>query len=82
MPIAEIHTTVLAHNAVEIADRINAGFEAGDIETVNGYVLVSRFRSPVARSWQNGSISITVVGRTKGKTNTIYIKVGQVLTAR
>jgi hypothetical protein len=78
----EIHTTVTAHNALDLADRINAGYDTGEVQVVNGYSLKSRFGSPVARSWQNGSISVTVEGRGRGKTNTVYVKVGQVLTAR
>jgi hypothetical protein len=83
MPAAEIHTTVTAHNAVELADRINAGYDTGDIQVVNGHALKARFRGlKVAQSWGNGTVSVTVEGRGRGKVNTVYIKVGAPLTAR
>lgn len=72
-------TAITRHNSAEVADAINADFEAGRIASVNGYELVSRFGSPVARSWQNGSISFTVQGRGRGKTNTVYTKVGGIV---
>lgn len=73
--------TVTAHNAVAVADEVNALFAAGTVTTVYGsYELASRFGSAVAKSWQNGTVSVTVKARTKGKTNELYVKVGHTLT--
>lgn len=77
-----IETTVTAANSVELADRLNAAFAAGEIQVVNGEALRSRFGNPVARSWQNGTVSVTVEGRGRGKINDLYVKVGKTLTAR
>ena len=68
-------TVVTAANAQDIADQINSDFSAGVVSTVNGGSLKSRFGSPVARAWQNGTVSVTVVGRS-AKINTVYIKIG------
>jgi hypothetical protein len=72
-------TTVTAATATAIADQINAAFQAGTLTTVNGGTLASRYGTAVATSWQNGTVSVTVHGRTKGKFNTVYVKAGQTL---
>ena len=79
----EIATTVYAHNAVELADQINAAFKSGEITEVGGRKLISRFGGDVARSWQNGTVSVKVEGRRSAQqVGDLYFKVGQVLTAR
>jgi hypothetical protein len=71
--------TNTAATAVTIADRINAEFHAGTLTTVNGRELASRYGTTVAKAWQNGTVSVTVRGRTKGKFGELYIKNGQTL---
>jgi hypothetical protein len=72
---------VTDRNATKIADEINARFNAGELTVVNGYELKSRFGSPVARSWQNGTVSVTVAGRTPHTINDIYFRVGAAIQA-
>jgi hypothetical protein len=76
-----IDYTVTDRNATQIADETNARFAAGELTIVNGYELKSRFGSPVARAWQNGTVSITVKGRGKGKINDVFFKVGASIQA-
>jgi hypothetical protein len=71
--------TITARTATTIADAINADFAAGRISTVNGRELVTAWGKAPAVSWQNGSVSVTVKGRTKGKVGTVFVKVGQEL---
>jgi hypothetical protein len=72
-------TTVTAATAVAIADRINAEFHAGTLTTVNGREPASRYGTTVATAWQNGTVSVSVRGRAKGKLGEVYIKSGQTL---
>jgi hypothetical protein len=68
-------------HSLALADMINDAFRADANTTVNGLPLVSRFGRPVARSYQNGTVGIVVPARTvKGKTNDVFVKVGQALT--
>jgi hypothetical protein len=72
-------TTVTAATAVATADRINAEFQAGTLTTVNGREPASRYGATVATAWQNGTVSVSVRGRAKGKLGEVYIKSGQTL---
>jgi hypothetical protein len=73
--------TVTPYNAVELADRINAGYDAGTLTTVNGHALASRNGlHRVAKSWGNGTVSVTVRGR-NARYNEVYVKAGRTLTA-
>lgn len=74
-------TTLTTHNAVALADRINAAFVADPTTTVNGMQMKSRYGNPVARVYQNGTISISTPARTKKDGfNDQFIKVGTKLT--
>jgi len=81
MDMADINIIVTEHNGQAIVDQVNNAFYHGIVTEVNGYELVSRFGSPVARAWQNGTVSFTVRGRTRGKINDIYVKVGKAVIA-
>lgn len=76
-----IDLVVTEANAVQIADDINAAFAAGECWGVNGREAKSAWGQPIARSWQNGTVSVTVKGREKRTTGTVYVKVGQRLRA-
>jgi hypothetical protein len=78
----DINVTVTAANSVELADQINAAFAAGDITEVNGRKLISRYGGDVARSWQNGTVSVKVEGRrSRLQVGDVYVKVGGTLRA-
>ena len=67
-------------HSLAFADMINDAFRADANTTVNGLPLASRFGAPVARSWNNGTVSVTVPARTvKGKFNDVFFKVGSAL---
>lgn len=73
--------TVTARTAVTLADELNALYAAGNLATVNGREVLSHyFGAAVARSWQNGTVSVRVRARAKGKTTDLYVKDGQTLT--
>jgi hypothetical protein len=65
--------------ATAIADQINADFTAGRITDVNGRRITSQYGRKPANAWGNGTVSVTVKGRSKGKTGTVYAKTGQAL---
>lgn len=65
-----------AYNSVEIADKINEAFAANKEIKVNGWTMKSRNGRTVASSWQNGSVSIVVPAKAKGKTRDVFYKVG------
>jgi hypothetical protein len=77
-----IDVKVTAATSMQLADDLNAAFAAGELSAVNGSEVVSRFGQPVARAWQNGTVSVTVRGRTPRKINDLYVKVGGRLVAR
>lgn len=72
--------TVTARTAVALADELNALYAAGNLTTVNGREVLSQHSSTIARSWQNGTVSVRVRARAKGKTTDLYVKDGQTLT--
>lgn len=74
-----IDTTVSAAYSAQLAEQVTAAFKAGEVSTVNGRALTSRF-GIVASSWQNGSVSFKVVGRSKGKVGEVFVKAGERLT--
>lgn len=81
MPVDFIDLVVTTANAVQLADDLNAAWKAGELSAVNGREVTSRFGSPVARSWQNGTVSVVVKARRPGHYTDIYIKVGGRLRA-
>lgn len=72
--------TVAAGGNEDIAERINAAFASGSAATVNGRKITSRFGRPPAVAYLNGTIAVTVEGREKRTTGTVYAKKGQTLT--
>lgn len=73
--------TVTKYNSVEIADQINKAFEENANVKVNGSELYSRWGNPVARSWNNGTVSIHTRARTvKHGTKELFFKVGSTIT--
>jgi hypothetical protein len=70
---------ITARTATAVADQINADFAAGRITTAGGDKLASRYGQPVARAWQNGTVSVTVKARSKRGFNDVYVKVGHSL---
>lgn len=76
---AGVTVIVTGRNSYDIEAQINDGFAAHAITHVNGRVIVGRYSKP-ATAWQNGSVSVTVVGRTARKTGTVWIKVGGTVT--
>jgi len=75
--VEAFNVVVTAANAVELADEVNAAFKAGELAMVNGRRIVSAWGQPPAKSWQNGTVSVTVQGREKRTVGTVYAKVGQ-----
>ena len=73
--------TVTAHNALATAQELNDMFEHGSLTMVNGREVVSKYGHAPANSWQNGTVSVSVKGRTKGTFGTVYVKVGSTLRA-
>lgn len=72
-------STLTADDAVALADTLNQRFEAGVDVRVNGFDLWTR-HGKVASSWQNGSVSFQTRAKAKGKTRTVFVKVGQQVT--
>lgn len=75
----KLTVNVTAYNGAALADMINFDFKNGDTATVNGETLVSRHGQPVARAWQNGTVSVTVKARTTRGTKDLFVKVGSAL---
>lgn len=72
--------TVNSVNSVMLADLVNDEFADGRVTTVNGRKVKARFSgSQVAKSWQNGTVSVTVEGRERGKVGEVFVKVGQTM---
>ena len=69
--------TITTANAQATADALNAAFAAGTLHTVNGREVTSAYGTKVATAWQNGTVSVTVKGRAKRTTGTVYVKAGQ-----
>lgn len=69
-------TVVTAFNSASIADSISAAVSAGTVISVNGFTPVSAWGRPAASSWGNGTVSIRVAAKAKGKFNDIFFKVG------
>jgi len=71
--------TVAAGGNEDIAERINAAFASGKATTVNGRTITTTYGRPPARAYLNGTIAVTVKGREKRTTGTVYGKKGQTL---
>jgi len=69
--------TVTAFNSIELAEQVNAAFAAGKLSAFGSDQLASRWGQPVATSWGNGTVSVTVKARTKRGFNDRFVKVGQ-----
>lgn len=67
---------VTEDNSLNLVDQINRAVDAGFPITVNGFTPIKHFNTPAARSYQNGTLSIRVKGKTVGKVNDIFFKVG------
>lgn len=65
---------ITARSAQATADEINEMFSAGAVTMAGGRELVSRHGQPVATAWQNGTVSVTVRGRERGKVGEIFAK--------
>ena len=71
---------VTAHTATEVADTMNTMFAEGTMTTVFGDKVRSSHGAPVARAWQNGTVSVTVQARTTRGTTDRFFKVGSTVT--
>lgn len=74
-----MNATVTARTAVQLADEVNAAFAAGKITTVNGRKITTQYGRKAANAWLNGTVSVTVEGRSKRTIGTVYAKIGQAL---
>jgi hypothetical protein len=69
--------TNTAATRFDFVDRINSG----EITEVAGREVWSRFGG-AASSWQNGSVSVNVRGRSARTQGTVWVKDGQTVTFR
>ena len=74
------NTTITENNAIELAAQINEVVNAGTDITVNGHTPVKAWGSNAARAWGNGTVSIKVRAKAKGKFNDIFFKAGMPVT--
>ena len=76
----DITATITGHNSLQVADKINDAFFAGQVTKLfETDEIVSVWGKAPAVAWKNGTVSVTVKGRTKGKVGTRYVKVGKTI---
>jgi hypothetical protein len=78
-------TTTTGHvvgttNATQIAAQIVLDVDSGKSITINGQTPVASFEAAPARAYANGTLSIMVAAKAKGKVREVFFKAGTVLT--
>lgn len=71
---------VTADNADDLSFFIDSAVKHGDAITVNGHTPVAAWGNNPSHVWTNGTLSIKVKAKAKGKFNDIYFKVGSTVT--
>jgi len=67
-------------NAAEIAAQIVLDVDNGRSIVINGETPIASFEAAPARSYANGTVSIMVAAKAKGKVREVFFKAGTVLT--
>lgn len=71
---------VTESNGWEIADDINAKFEAGTVTHIGSIEIKSRWGRPVATCYGTGTVSVSVQARTTKGFSDLYFAVGRTFT--
>lgn len=72
--------TVDGYNSLAIANLIADAVAAGKTVKVDGTQAVSAWGGPAAHSWGNGTVSVKVKAKQKGKFNDLFWKIGATIT--